>query len=172
MYRHQHWQYLLNLTCHQAQQQKCLQHKQVTLVTGSCTVNGIDQSYTELSEIALKPYQASVELDASSFTHEIDYAACPMCRLLPDAAIESRCCRQLFCLPCIWHWLNGAAAYPSCRAHMSTSFLVAPHPFAAKAFAAMEIHCDFTNHPFWVAEHYSVAISANACPGLSAQSRY
>ena len=24
MYRHQHWQYLLNLTCHQAQQQKCL----------------------------------------------------------------------------------------------------------------------------------------------------
>ena len=107
------------------------QHKQATLVTGSCTVNGIDQSYTELSEIALEPYQARVELDASRFTHELDYAACPICRLLPDAAIESRCCRQLFCLPCIWHWLNGATTCPSCRAHMSTSLLVAPRPFAA-----------------------------------------
>ena len=64
------------------------QLKQTTLVTGSCTVNGIDQSYTELSEIALEPYQARVELDASRFTHEIAYAACSICRLLPDAAIE------------------------------------------------------------------------------------
>ena len=63
-------------------------HKQTTLVTSSCTVNGIDQSYTELSEIVLEPYQASVELDASRFTHEIAYAACSICRLLPDAAIE------------------------------------------------------------------------------------
>ena len=39
-------------------------------------------------KLPLKPYQASVELDASRFTHEIDYAACPICRLLPDAAIE------------------------------------------------------------------------------------
>ena len=54
---------------------------------------------------------------------------------------------QLFCLPCIWHWLNGATTCPSCRAHMSTSLLVAPHPFAAKAFAAMEIHCDFHESP-------------------------
>ena len=30
---------------------------------------------------------------------------------------------------------------------MSTSLLVAPHPFAAKAFAAMEIHCDFHESP-------------------------
>ena len=44
------------------------QHEQATLVTGSCTVNSIDQSYTELSKIALKPYQASVELDASRLT--------------------------------------------------------------------------------------------------------
>ena len=73
------------------------QHKQATLVPGSCTVNGIDQSYTKHSEIALKPYQASVELDASRFTHEIAYAACPICRLLPDAAIESRCCSCFAC---------------------------------------------------------------------------
>ena len=64
------------------------QHKQTTLVTDSCTVNGIDQSYTELSEIPLETYQASVELDASRFMHEIAYAAYPICRLLPDAAIE------------------------------------------------------------------------------------
>ena len=63
-------------------------HKQTTLVTDSCTVSGIDQSYTELSEIALEPYQARGELGASRFTHEIAYAACSICSLLPDAAIE------------------------------------------------------------------------------------
>eukprot|EP00117_Sycon_ciliatum_P000806 scpid26705/ scgid6721/ E3 ubiquitin-protein ligase NRDP1; RING finger protein 41 len=109
--------------------------------------SGVDVDITEVQKKATPPYQAGIALDGSRFTHDVSYAACPICRLVTDPAIEAPCCKQVFCLPCIYQWLQGSTKCPYCRSALMASQLTSPHPFVGHALAAMLVHCDFRESP-------------------------
>ena len=107
---------------------------------------GVDVGMSEVEKLATPSFQAQFELDSSRFTHDVDYACCPICRLVVERAVETPC-KHVFCTPCIMHWLSAECTCPFCRMPLTSSTLISPHPLFTKGLSSMQIHCDFYISP-------------------------
>ena len=107
-------------------------------------VNGIDVDSSQvLLELATPSFRASCELDGDRFVGNVTFAACCICKLVLDQAIESSCCSTMFCVSCIWKWLLGHNHCPACRGEMLAHMLKTPHRFVLSALSSLQLHCDF-----------------------------
>ena len=116
------------------------------------TESGIDLDSPDLlSSVSTPAYRAGTDLDCDRFVSPVSFAACCICRLVLDSAVESSCCSTMFCLQCIWQWLYGHPYCPMCRKPMQTSDLKTPHRFVHGTLSSLELHCDFYESPIaWV----------------------
>eukprot|EP00117_Sycon_ciliatum_P020380 scpid99757/ scgid1250/ E3 ubiquitin-protein ligase NRDP1; RING finger protein 41 len=72
---------------------------------------------------------------------------CGICSLFVDAALETPCCKHLFCAKCISCWLEQSTKYPHCKDALCLDNLVSPHTIVADIIKQSVLKCDFYEAP-------------------------
>ena len=72
---------------------------------------------------------------------------CGICSLFVDAALETPCCKHLFCAKCISCWLEQSTKCPHCKDALCLDNLVSPHTIVADIIKQSVLKCDFYEAP-------------------------
>ena len=90
----------------------------------------------------LTHYTYIVRFKRRRFIDEGVVQVCKICLFPVDNGIETPCCSELHCCPCICQWLAEYSTCPTCTKKMPSCSLKRPHPIVREIIANSTIHCD------------------------------
>ena len=104
--------------------------------------SALDMPLSELLCRATPSYVSNLELLPSRFSTQLETLICPICSLVVDRAVESKCCSTLFCAACVYAWHKCSQLCNGCSNPTLLSSYLQPHSGLRRILSQVHISCD------------------------------